>query len=115
MDSLFQEMQSNQGLIFYNKQFQDFLEMHIGDLRKASRNNSSNIEIAETQLVRADKNFNLLCNIANIPYYLHWVTMRVNGLKRPSDYRYTMRDLIEVDQSKLDSLILQFQEAQSIR
>lgn len=114
MDSLFEQMQSNKGLIFRNTQFQDFLEMNMADLRKVSRNSASNIELADTQKVRADRNFNLLCNMVNIPYYLHWVTMRVNGLKRPSDFRYNMQNLIEVDRSKLDALILQFQEAQSI-
>lgn len=114
METLFQQMRNDQALLYHDKLFQDFLEMNMSDLRKASRKNSVNIEISDTQKVRADRNFNLLCNIAGIPYYLHWVTMRVNGLKRSSDYRYTMPELIEVDNDKLGSLILQFNEAQSI-
>lgn len=114
MESLFHTMRSDAGLIFHNKKFQEFLEMNMADLKRSSVLNASNIEISENAMVRADRNFNLLCNIAAIPYYLHWVTMRVNGLKRPSDYRYTMKNLIHVDQQKLDNLIVQFHEAQSI-
>ncbi len=114
MDTLFQQMRNDQALLFHDKLFQDFLEMNMADLRRSSRNNSVNIDVSETQRVRADRNFNLLCNIAGIPYYLHWVTMRVNGLKRPSDYRYNLPQLIEVDKEKLSSLIIQFEEAQSI-
>lgn len=114
METLFQQMRNDHALLFHDKLFQDFLEMNMADLRKSSRRNSVNIEISETQKVRADRNFNLLCNIAGIPYHLHWVTMRVNGLKRVSDYRYNIPELIEVDNDKLSSLILQFGEAQSI-
>lgn len=114
MDSLFQQMRNQEALIYYDRDFQDFLEMNMADLKKVSVNNSSNIELPETQYVRADRNFNLLCNIAGIPYHMHWVTMRVNGIKRPSDYRYTMRNLVQVDMSALERLILQFSESQSI-
>lgn len=114
MESLFVQMRDVQAIIYHDKRFQDFLEMNMADLRRSSRQSSSNIELSETQLARADRNFNLLCNMASIPYHLHWVTMRVNGLKRTSDYRYTMNNLIHVDQEKLNSLILQFQESQTI-
>jgi hypothetical protein len=58
MDTLFQQMRNDQALLFHDKLFQDFLEMNMADLRRSSRNNSVNIDISETQRVRADRNFN---------------------------------------------------------
>ena len=114
METLYRQMRNDQALLFHDKFFQDFLEMNMADLRRSSRKNSVNIEISETQKVRADRNFNLLCNIAGIPYHLHWVTMRVNGLKRASDSRYNMPELSQVEKDKLGPPIPQNGETPTI-
>lgn len=114
MESLFNQMRNVEGLIFHEKAFKDFLEMNMADLRRASLNLANELEVTEAQMIRADRNFNLLCNIAKIPYHLHWVTMRVNNLRRVSDYSYKMKSIYHIDQEKLAALIQQYREAQSI-
>ena len=92
MDSLFTQLRNVEAALFYNKDFVDFLEMNLADLRKSSINNSPIFDLTEAQRARADRNFNLLCNMAGIPYYLHWITLRINKLMRSSEYRPNMDD-----------------------
>lgn len=114
MDTLFTQLASNEAALFYNPDFKDFLEMNLADLRRSSVENSPIFELTETQRARADRNFNLLCNMANVPYHMHWITLRVNDLHCFADYRPSMADLYKVDTNKLAELRLKFLESQSI-
>ena len=114
MESLVTQLRNTNGVIFYNPDFKDFLEMNMADLRKASLENAPIFELSDTQRARATRNFNLLCNMANVPFHLHWVTLRVNNLYRYSDYRPSMMDIYKVDSEKLAELQLKFMDSQSI-
>lgn len=114
MDTLFNQLASNDAALFYNPDFKDFIEMNLADLRRASVENSPIFELTEAQRARADRNFNLLCNMANVPYHLHWLTLRINNLYCFSDYRPSNVELYKVDTNKLAELRLKFIESQNI-
>ena len=114
MDTLVDRMRSDKAVLFHQPKFKEFLEMHMLDLAKASKKEGRTFDISEKQRSRADKDFSFLCNIVGIPFDMHWLTLRVNGLKTYNEYRYTMKEIYYVNQDKLDSLILQYREAQSI-
>lgn len=114
MDSLYTKMRNVNGAIYFDAGFRDFIEMHMADLRKASIGNAFYMDLSDTQRARGHRNFNLICNMANIPYYLHWITMRVNRLMRAADYNQTEKELYTVDMDKLNTLILQYRESQTI-
>lgn len=114
MDSLFTKLSNADAALFYNKDFVDYIEMNLADLKKASKDNAPIFELTETQRARGKNNFNLICNMAGIPYHLHWLTMRINNMTSMSEYQPSMDDIYMLDMDALATLKLKFVEAQSI-
>ena len=114
MDSLYTLLAKPQYYYLHDDAFIDFLEMNLPELRKNSLIKSIELKVSDVDRARADRNFNLLCNIAKIPYDLHWVTMRVNNYKEYNEFRSKDTPLYEVDVETLAAIKLRFDEAQSI-
>lgn len=114
MDSLYDKLANGSGLIHYDPAFIDYIEMHMADLRMVSIKEGLFLDISDIDKVRADRNFNLLCNLAGIPHYLHWITMRVNKLTAASEFSYKTPVVYIVSSNYLAELILKFDESQTI-
>ena len=114
MESLYARLRDSNGLVFHNPGFIDFIEMHMADLRNSSVSSGLTLEVKQGDKVRANRNFNLLCNIAGIPYHKHWITMRINGMASPSEFSPDMDIIYAVDDIVLSTLILKFEESQMI-
>jgi hypothetical protein len=114
MEKLFNRLANPSGLIYHDKNFIDYIEMNMADLRKQSIEAGQTIDVSAMQQIRAKHNFNLLCNIAGIPYYLHWITMRINHMTSASEFEPNTTILYQVDSQTLSNLILKFNESQTI-
>ncbi len=114
MDSLYDQLAKPQYYYLYDDRFIDFFEMNLPELRKNSTLKAKQLEVTDVDRARADRNFNLLCNIAKIPFDLHWVTMRVNGYKEYSEFSEKDSPLYEVDSETLAAIKIRFDESQSI-
>lgn len=114
MDSLYAQLAKPDYYYLFDDGFIDFLEMNLPELRKNSLIKSIELKVTEVDRARADRNFNLLCNIAKIPYALHWITMRVNNYKEYNEFSSRDTPLYEVDMETLSAIKLRFDESQSI-
>lgn len=112
MDSLIDKLRDTDNYYLYDSGFLEFLEMNMADLRSKSQSSSPMLEVSATQRARADRNFNLLCNIANIPFHLHWITLRINGYKEYTEFRERDEPLYSVDMESLARLKLLYIESQ---
>lgn len=112
MDSLYKSLANPSGLIFHDRGFIDFIEMHLADLKAVSINEGLVLDVTQADKVRANRNFNLLCNIAGIPYYLHWITMRINGMHSPREYVTSENLIYTVSGEELGKLQLAYNESQ---
>lgn len=112
MDSLKTQMANPEGLIFHDRGFIDFIEMHLADLRAASVSEGMVLDVTENDKVRAKRNFHLLCNIAGVPFYLHWITMRVNMMHSPNEFDPKTAIIYAVSASTLGKLQLAYTESQ---
>lgn len=113
MDPLYNRLRNPSMYYLYDNAFIDFLEMNLAELRQNSVAKSMEIKVSDVDRARADRNFNLLCNIAQIPFDLHWVTLRVNNYKEYSEFRAKDTPLYQVDTEYLAMLKLKFDESQT--
>ena len=113
MDSLVAKLRQADYDYLYNPNFIDFFEMNLAGLRQSSMAKGGEIQLTDTEKARADQNFNLLCNIAGIPFHLHWVTLRVNNYKEYSEFRSKDGPLYQVDLNYLAMLKLRYDESQT--
>lgn len=114
MERIYDRLADKNALIYYDPLFIDFIEMHMSDLRRQSVDAGQTIDVSAVQQTRANRNFNLLCNIAGIPFHLHWITMRINQMMSASEFAPNKTILYMVDTAYLASLVLKFKEAQNI-
>lgn len=112
-NTLYDQLRQPNYYYLHDRGFREFLEMNLPELRKHSQAKGAAFQVSEVDKARADRNFNLLCNIAKIPYPLHWVTMRVNNYLEYTEFRAKDASLYMVDMEYLALLKLRYDEAQS--
>ncbi len=76
---------------FYSEELRVAFEQHIPFL--LSGNRSTLIDIKPIMAYQNEYDFNSLLLALQIPYYAHWITMRLNGLTHPSEYT---RDMLKI-------------------
>ena len=113
MDTLYDRLKNKLYYMTYNPNFTDFFEMHLADLRAHSYQSNNVFTLTDYQKQRAINNFNLLCNMENIPYDLHWYTLRVNGYVSFDEYTPTPKDLYHVDMVYLEKILYWYNNSQS--
>lgn len=81
--------------VFYQAGFRRVIEDHLSNLRNSRGSNTLNIE---SNMAYAFE-FNLYGVLTHyqIPGYLHWIMMRVNGMTSPDEYQASMTSLIHPD------------------
>lgn len=114
METLIEGLRRPEYQYLYTREFKDFIEMHLADLREASSTNEYEMTVSDVDKSRAHRNFNVLCSIMKIPPQLHWLTLRVNNYREYNEFHSTHGPLYFVNTNMLDQLKLAFRESQTI-
>lgn len=88
---------------YYTQSVRKMLEYHIPYLRRNNRSTVINIDPHVAWEFEYDLN-GLLLHF-RIPWNLHWITMRLNDMHAPDEYRHTMLALYIPDVSVVDKLV----------
>jgi|JI8StandDraft_1071087.scaffolds.fasta_scaffold62370_2 hypothetical protein len=99
---LYDRLKGDGVLTYYTEEMRTTLEMHIPFLL---RNNRSTVVPIEPHVAyRHEYDFNSLLLSLNLPYHLHWITMRMNGMFSPSEYTKGMLSIIVPDAAIVEQI-----------
>lgn len=91
---------------YHTPGFRNVLENHLPALRSSSKVSYHPIEGWVGLKYRSD--FYGLLIYLNIPFDLHWVTMRCNDIHSPSDYNGDLDQIISPNENELDVMLKRF-------
>lgn len=99
---LYQRITGDGVLTYYSEEMRTTLEMHIPFLLRDNR--STVVPIDAHTAYQHEYDFNSLLLSLNLPYHLHWITMRLNGLYSPAEYTRDMLSIIVPDAAVIEQL-----------
>ena len=92
---------------FYQPEFRQVLEDHLYGIRT---DETTRVEFLVTgQAYQYEHDFYGLLLQYNVPYHLHWITMRLNELKNPYQSLDTLKVILIPNEQKLFQILSQFQ------
>lgn len=99
---LYQSLLGDGVLTFYTEEMRTTLEMHIPFLLAGNR--STVVPVDPHMAYQHEYDFNSLLLAINLPYHLHWITMRLNGMFSPSEYTRDMLSIVIPDPAVIEHL-----------
>lgn len=88
--------------VWYTQEFRNVLEDHITFIR----NNKPTAQALDAnQVIKYRFDFFSLLSEYNIPSYMHWITMRVNGLKSSIDDFSMLENILCPDPTILNQIL----------
>lgn len=88
--------------IYFTESIMNMMEQHIPYLLQG--NNSTTMQVEPPVAYQHEYDFYGLLLTFNLPRWMHWITMRVNGLTSPDEYRATMLQIRVPDPQVLERL-----------
>lgn len=99
---------------YYNEAFRNEMEVHLPYLRFSRLSYDINVSPDIAYRFEGDF-FGLLLALVSMPKQYHWITMRMNNMKDPTEYRRDQLTLRLPQVSDIDSLFSAFRAIQNIR
>lgn len=96
----------------YTTAFRDMIEDHIPELCCGDNSVMLNIESSHAQ--EAEGDFYTLMYIYSVPPDCHWVSLRMNGLTSPEQYRHDMIHVLIPRPDYVNALLKRFKTSQSM-
>lgn len=101
-------------LFLHDDYFIDFLEMNLERMKLLSINDGFTGELTAHDRARCERNFHRVCNLLNVPYALHYYTMRLNGYTSATEYTQDRTTIVLPHVEELMKLKTLFDEYQRI-
>lgn len=99
---LWKKLTDDTPTIYYTEAIMNMLEQHIPYLLQGNRTTTIQVEVQRAHQYEYD--FYGLLLTFNIPRWMHWITMRLNGMTSPDEYRATMTSILIPDSTVLERL-----------
>ena len=86
---------------FYSDEFRQTLYSHLAHLRASVK---ESITVEPAQAIKYVGNYKALLASKNVPTWMHWVTMLVNGVE--NDYRHieSVRQILIPDSNEVENI-----------
>lgn len=103
MKPLYEQLNSDGVAIFYDPEFRKVIEAHIPYMRNMAT--QFPLKLTDSDANRYDGDFyGLLVKLGSVPAYLHWITLRLNGMTSPHEYTRDMKILLVPDPNFIQKL-----------
>lgn len=99
--------------IYYSNSFRNTLETHLEYFRKSSKTRTFEVPEDKADIFEGDL-MGYLCDVG-VEIYLHWLIMRMSGLKSPQDFGKSTLFLIVPDKMELERVRQAFSTSGKIR
>lgn len=95
------------GAVYYEDAWRDVIEFHLPLI--SSTGNNTTIPVVDSDTIKYQFDFFGLLQEYGIPVWLHWITMRLNGLGAPTEYDGSLRTLVIPDNQMVKQILAVYQ------